>query len=156
MSKQWQIRRGTSAENDAFTGAQGEITMDTERKTIRIHDGTTQGGVEVPSDNTADYVVDFQLPTAGNNYTWWRKYKSGWIEQGGYTVANHDSEYTFTLPVAMKDANYTITIGVQSTNTSGCGYAHVGIRNKTATNVTVWCNSKYIQRKYWQVSGIAA
>ena len=29
MSKQWQIRRGTTAENDAFTGASGEITMDT-------------------------------------------------------------------------------------------------------------------------------
>ena len=47
MSKQWQIRRGTSAENDGFTGAQGEITMDTERKAIRIHDEITQGGVEV-------------------------------------------------------------------------------------------------------------
>lgn len=47
MSKQWQIRRGTTAENNEFTGAQGELTMDTERKAIRIHDEITQGGVEV-------------------------------------------------------------------------------------------------------------
>lgn len=45
MSKQWQLRRGTTAENNGFTGAQGELTMDTERKELRLHDGTTQGGV---------------------------------------------------------------------------------------------------------------
>ena len=46
MSRQIQIRRGTSAENDAFTGAIGEITMDTTNKTLRVHDGTTAGGTK--------------------------------------------------------------------------------------------------------------
>lgn len=45
MSKQWQIRRGTSAENNGFTGAQGELTMDTDKNQIRLHDGITQGGI---------------------------------------------------------------------------------------------------------------
>lgn len=44
MSKQWQIRRGTTAENNGFTGAQGEITMDTDKNQMRLHDGVTQGG----------------------------------------------------------------------------------------------------------------
>ena len=44
MSRQIQIRRGTAAENDAFTGAIGEVTMDTTNKTLRVHDGTTTGG----------------------------------------------------------------------------------------------------------------
>ena len=44
MSKQWQIRRGTTAENNEFTGAVGELTMDTTNNTLRVHDGTTQGG----------------------------------------------------------------------------------------------------------------
>ncbi|MBR6010704.1 MAG: hypothetical protein IKP35_04820 [Alphaproteobacteria bacterium] len=39
-----QIRRGTAAENDAFTGAIGEVTMDTTNKTLRVHDGETLGG----------------------------------------------------------------------------------------------------------------
>ena len=44
MSRQIQIRRGTAAENDAFTGAVGEVTMDTTNNTLRVHDGTTAGG----------------------------------------------------------------------------------------------------------------
>lgn len=44
MTRILQIRRGTSAQNDNFTGLIGEITMDTTNKTIRIHDGTTLGG----------------------------------------------------------------------------------------------------------------
>lgn len=39
-----QILRGTTAQNDAYTGSIGELTMDTEKVEVRIHDGTTQGG----------------------------------------------------------------------------------------------------------------
>jgi len=44
MSTQVQYRRGTSAQNDAFTGALAEITVDTTNKTLRVHDGLTAGG----------------------------------------------------------------------------------------------------------------
>ena len=44
MTRILQIRRGTAAENDNFTGMTGEITMDTTNKTVRIHDGETLGG----------------------------------------------------------------------------------------------------------------
>lgn len=45
MTRILQIRRGTSAQNDNFTGLNGEITMDTTNKTVRIHDGETLGGI---------------------------------------------------------------------------------------------------------------
>lgn len=51
MSRQIQIRRGTATENDAFTGAIGEVTMDTTNKTLRVHDGETCGGNEILSTN---------------------------------------------------------------------------------------------------------
>lgn len=38
------LRRGTTAENDAFTGLEGEVTYDTEMKQLRVHDGETPGG----------------------------------------------------------------------------------------------------------------
>ena len=44
MSTQVQYRRGSAAENDAFTGALGEITVDTTNSTLRIHNGVTAGG----------------------------------------------------------------------------------------------------------------
>jgi len=40
MAKRLQLRGGTTAQNDAFTGAAREITVDTEQWTMRVHDGT--------------------------------------------------------------------------------------------------------------------
>jgi len=39
-----QFLRGTSAENDAYTGAVGSLTVDLDNNEIRLHDGTTAGG----------------------------------------------------------------------------------------------------------------
>jgi len=44
MSTQVQYRRGTEAQNNAFTGALAEITVDTTNWTLRVHDGITAGG----------------------------------------------------------------------------------------------------------------
>lgn len=44
MARVLQIRRGTTAQNDNFTGMTGEITFDTDAKTLRVHDGETLGG----------------------------------------------------------------------------------------------------------------
>ena len=55
MAKRLQLRRGTTAQTNAFTGAVGEVTVDTDKKTVVVHDGTTVGGTvlakvsEVPS-----------------------------------------------------------------------------------------------------------
>lgn len=47
MTRVLQLRRGSTENNDAFTGMPGEITMDTDKKTLRIHDGKTLGGFEM-------------------------------------------------------------------------------------------------------------
>jgi len=44
MSTQVQYRRGRATQNNAFTGALGEITVDTTNWTLRVHDGATAGG----------------------------------------------------------------------------------------------------------------
>jgi hypothetical protein len=44
MSTQVQYRRGTATENNAFTGALAEITVDTTNSTLRVHNGVTPGG----------------------------------------------------------------------------------------------------------------
>ena len=53
MSTQVQFRRGTTTQNNAFTGAAGEISVDTDLKTIRLHDGTTAGGGSTMLNNTS-------------------------------------------------------------------------------------------------------
>ena len=39
-----QLRRGTSTQHSTFTGANGEVTVDTTKNTIVVHDGATAGG----------------------------------------------------------------------------------------------------------------
>jgi hypothetical protein len=54
MSTQVQYRRGTNAQNAAFTGALAEITVDTTNGTLRVHDGITAGGSNIA---TVSYVT---------------------------------------------------------------------------------------------------
>ena len=44
MSTQVQFRRGTTGETGTFTGAVGEVTVNTSLNTCVIHDGSTPGG----------------------------------------------------------------------------------------------------------------
>jgi hypothetical protein len=44
MPTQLQLRRGNTAQTATFTGAVAEITVDTDKKTVIVHDGTTAGG----------------------------------------------------------------------------------------------------------------
>jgi hypothetical protein len=54
MSTQVQYRRGTNAQNAAFTGALAEITVDTTNGTLRVHDGINAGGSNIA---TVSYVT---------------------------------------------------------------------------------------------------
>lgn len=47
MASQVKLRGGTSAEHNAFTGVEREVTVDTTNKTLRVHDGATAGGVRL-------------------------------------------------------------------------------------------------------------
>ena len=44
MAKRVQRRRGTTSEHSNFTGAEGEVTVDTTLDILVVHDGTTAGG----------------------------------------------------------------------------------------------------------------
>jgi hypothetical protein len=44
LATQVQFRRGTTGEHSGFTGAVGEVTVDTEKKILCVHDATTPGG----------------------------------------------------------------------------------------------------------------
>ena len=81
MTKQVQFRKGTTAEHFNFTGALAEITVDTDKNTAVVHDGTTPGGFElakarwtfVRGNYTAGtnqkYTVDSTNSPAGFNLT---------------------------------------------------------------------------------------
>ena len=63
MAKQLQLRKGTATEHNTFTGADGEVTVDTTNKTLRVHDGSTVGGT-ILATLTGGLVPVAQLPDA--------------------------------------------------------------------------------------------
>ena len=44
MATQVQFRRGSTSQTSTFTGASAEVTVDTDKNTCVVHDGTTTGG----------------------------------------------------------------------------------------------------------------
>ena len=44
MATQIQLRRGTTSQHSSFTGAAGEVTVDTDKDVAVVHDGSTAGG----------------------------------------------------------------------------------------------------------------
>ncbi len=49
-----QFRRGTAAEHSSFTGLVGEVTVNTTRNSIHVHDGSTAGGTELATKASVD------------------------------------------------------------------------------------------------------
>ena len=68
MATQVQFRRGTTTQNNAFTGAVGEITYDTEVKTLRLHDGSTPGGGAIVTVNAGTQTLTNK--TLSTNSSW--------------------------------------------------------------------------------------
>jgi hypothetical protein len=66
MASQVQYRRGTNAQNAAFTGALAEITVDTTNGTLRVHDAITVGGSNIA---TVSYVTSQISALSANSIT---------------------------------------------------------------------------------------
>lgn len=66
MSTQMQLRGGTTAENLLFTGAQRELTVDTDLNTVYVHDGITAGGFRLASSADVDDGTFYYNEDAGS------------------------------------------------------------------------------------------
>lgn len=101
-------------------------------------------------------VVEFQEPTAANNYTWYRKYRDGWVEQGGQFVkaGGQNALNEQTLPVPM--ANTAYYANVIFGGGAGDSTVDFGI-TRTTTTLKIypyWASTG--QSCPWFVSGKAA
>jgi hypothetical protein len=73
MANALQLRRGTTTQHNTFTGLAGEVTVDTDKETVVVHDGSTAGGFPLAraSDLTnfdADTLDGKQLATIESEY----------------------------------------------------------------------------------------
>src|SRR6056300_1562661 len=75
MARQVQLRRGTTAEHSSFTGVEGEMTVDTDKDTLVVHDGSTAGGIPIAkASQSRGYTL---LEHFTSNGTWTKTGKTG-------------------------------------------------------------------------------
>ncbi len=100
-------RRGTAAQCDAMTPAEGEIIVDTTNDRVRVGDGSTSGGISVP--NAFDIQKNsFSAATAG-----------GTADALTLTLTPAPASYTSNMSVSFKAAS--TNTGAATLNVNGLG-----------------------------------
>ena len=128
---QLQFRRGNTAQTSVFTGAIGEVTVDTDRKTLTVHDGVTVGGTYV--------ATNIQLTSA-----YGKANAANVLAQASYNWANTVNVFAQSAFTQANTANTTAESAyawANSINTFAVGVAgSVYIANTTAESAYAWAN----------------
>ena len=85
--------------------------------------------------------------------SWYRKYASGWIEQGGYVAADASS---VTYPVAFADLNYCILRTRHTTNGNEVGDDGQNVKSYTTTGFTMSNGYAPSNGSWWFACGYSA
>ena len=97
MTTQVQFRRGTTSQHGSFTGAVGEVTVDTDLDTLRVHDGAVAGGVRLAKfTDIATQTIDIS-DSSSNTITLTPGSTDVTFIGNDITVAAAGNTMTFTL-----------------------------------------------------------
>jgi len=99
MATRIQLRRGNTSDHSTFTGAEGEVTVDTDKNTIVVHDGSQAGGYPLVNMDGSD--IKMQVDGDGDTY-------SRIVFDSIQHPHSEDSD-GFTNPVFIIQANYDST-----------------------------------------------
>lgn len=98
MSFAFQRRRGTTAQHSSFTGLLAELTVDTDKKTVVVHDGSTAGGVPLAKQRPT------LSSTSGTTYT------LAATDANNVVTTTSTSGVTVTVPPSVYVAGDIITV----------------------------------------------
>jgi cytoskeletal protein CcmA (bactofilin family) len=99
MAIQLQVRRGTATQHNTFTGAAGELTLDTTNNSLRIHDGSTAGGHQSLKANLTNIISGSSLALGAGGYTGATLALTGNATVGGTLGVTGDTTVGGTLGV---------------------------------------------------------
>ena len=137
MAIQIQLRQGTTTEHNTFTGAVGEVTVDTTNKTLRVHDGSTVGGTRLAT-LTGGLVPTTQLPAATTSV------QGAVILNNTVTSTSATQALTAAQGKALKDTLDTaFGIGQSYVNVTSSRVFNTTYTNSTAKMIFVICTTVY-------------
>ncbi len=146
-----QFRRGTTAQNNSFTGTAGELSVDTTLDTVRVHDGSTAGGFELTQNAAAQTLTNKTLTspvintaTAGTSFT---LLAQGELRLGDSDSSNYvalrspgtvSSNLTFTLPSADGTSGQALVTDASGNLSFAAAGATVSQDNSTNTAFNIY------------------
>ena len=98
MSFAFQRRRGTTAQHASFTGLLAELTVDTDKDTVVVHDGSTAGGIPLAKERPS---LNAQTGTT---------YTLAATDASKVVTATNASAITVTVPSGVFVAGDIITV----------------------------------------------
>ena len=107
MPTSLQFRRGTTAQNNAFTGAAGELSVDTQLNVLRVHDGSLAGGYSLMTGASTVTITNKTINLSNNTLT-------GTVAQFNTALSNGDFA---TLAGTETFTNKTLTSPIIETPT---------------------------------------
>ena len=127
MSKQVRFRRGTTAQHSVFTGPAGEITVDTDKKTLVVQDGVTAGGIPIARADRQRGWSRTEIFTANGTWTQSGKtdlkrivvYAYGGGGGGSTAGGGQGGVGLVVLDTATITTTVAVTVGSGSTGTGG-------------------------------------
>jgi hypothetical protein len=137
MSFAFQRRRGTTAQHASFTGLNAELTVDTDKKTVVVHDGSTAGGVPLAraaGGTLADTTIrgiEEDINVVASAATGTINFEFGTASIWYYTsnaTANHTLNFRYSSSVSLNTAlpvGDTLTLVWLNTNGATAYYPNV-------------------------------
>ena len=147
MAKRLQLRRGTTAQNNAFTGAVGEVSVNTDTEVLVVHDGVTVGGFPVAARANAngtislikkDGTVITTIPTTGlfnNTLTSTATDQALTAAQGKVLKDLADAKLTTTSAFGVEQSTQDVMVS----RVAGTTYT-----NTTARTIVLYISGRYV------------
>ena len=102
-----------------------------------------------------DYVVESKYPTE-DSPSWYRVYKSGWVEQGGrVSSSTENTALTITLLKPMKNNRYCVQRTSASSSATAATFRSFGVTGITTTTFNMYITDT-LSPTYWYVCGQGA
>ena len=105
MADQLQIRGGDTTSNSTFTGAQRELSIDTTKNQLIVHDGATPGGHPVPSSDAPEFTgaAEFGGSAGFAGTVKQGTFNGGQTTTNGSVLLDNGGVYTQILPSSTSD-----------------------------------------------------
>ena len=120
MAKLLKLRRGTTSQHSSFTGAEGEVTVDTDKESLVVHNGSTAGGFPIAradGSGVSNFTITGELDAATLDIS-----------------GNADIDGTLEADAITVDGTALNTVIAGVTVTTATNANHVSVADNESTN----------------------